>query len=394
LGDLLSSGLGQQGMMWLTSPALTEVEETVMDWCVDLFGLPKEFLMSSKTGGGVLQGTASETVIVTLLAAKYRTGQLHKVDSQLDFDLIQKIVVYSSDQTHSSIKRGCIIAGIPLEHYRVIPADASTEYALDPVKLEQAIQKDLADGLYPCAVISCVGTTGCCAYDPIDKISVVAKKYNLWHHVDAAYAGVSFVCPELRVPGIQDIDSFNTNAHKWLLVGFDCSLYWTKDKGSLIKAMSVYPEYLRNKATEQGSNDYKDWGIPLGRRFRALKLWFVIRTYGIKGLQNYIREHLHITDVFEQSLSKDPRFIIIRRKLGLVLFVLKNDEDQIKTKILMDKVNESGEFFLTHCALGPYKFVIRMAIGSISTRLEHVQNCLKRIIEITNDLVPLQTSKL
>jgi glutamate/tyrosine decarboxylase-like PLP-dependent enzyme len=204
----------------------------MMDWLVNIFGLPKEFLYNSGTGGGVIQGSASESSLCALLAAKYHTAQLHKVDHSTE--IIEKIVVYTSDQTHSSVKRSCIIMGIPGEHFREIPTDASSDYALDPVKLEEAIKKDIEAGLWPSAVVSSLGTTGCCAYDPIDKISPIAKKYNLWHHVDAAYAGAAFVCPELRVNGIESIDSFITNPHKWLLTNHDCSLLWTKDKFSLI----------------------------------------------------------------------------------------------------------------------------------------------------------------
>jgi len=386
LGDLLSSGLGVQGMLWITSPALTEVEEVLLDWFVEVFGLSKDFLNTSGQGGGVIQGTASEVAVTALLAAKYRTAKLHQVDSQTSLEIMEKLVVYSSDQTHSSIKRACIVVGIPVVHYREIPADASTDYALDPIKLEEAIKKDIEAGLWPSAVVSCIGSTGCCAYDPVDKITEIAKKYNLWHHVDAAFAGASFACPELRVKGLENIDSIIINSHKWLRVNFDCSLFWIKDKFSLINSMIVSPVFLKNKASDLGCTDYKDWGVPLGRRFRALKLWFVIRTYGITGLQKNIREHIQYAELFEQLILKDQRFLIIKRQLSLVLFILRNDPNQELTQQLMNRLNATGEYFLSHTALKPYRFVIRMAIGSSNTEREHIEKCCQRIFSITDTL--------
>eukprot|EP01120_Amphizonella_sp_Union-15-10_P004739 TRINITY_DN1542_c0_g1_i2.p1 TRINITY_DN1542_c0_g1~~TRINITY_DN1542_c0_g1_i2.p1 ORF type:complete len:292 (+),score=44.34 TRINITY_DN1542_c0_g1_i2:188-1063(+) len=287
---------------------------------------------------------------------------------------------------HSSVKRACIIAGIPLSNYREIPADSTTNYALDPVKLQTAIEADLAAGLWPCAVISCVGTTGCGAVDPLVQISEVAKKHDLWHHCDAAYAGSAFVCPEERVSGLDGLDSFNFNPHKWLLVNFDCSLLWVKDKKSLIESMMILPEYLRNKASESGATDFKDWHIPLGRRFRALKLWFVVRTYGVSGLQKYIREHINCAKIVERLLNSDSRFEVVSRSYSLVLFRLSNDPEEKLSRILFEKINKGGDFYLTHTVLGG-RFVIRMAIGSASTKLEHVEKCVQKLKSIADEIL-------
>jgi aromatic-L-amino-acid decarboxylase len=369
LGELLSAGLGQQGMMWITSPALTELEQVMLDWLVQMLALPEVFLSTSGTGGGVIQNTASDSVLCVLLAAKYRTAELHGLDAQQDATVAQRVVVYCSDQTHSSIKRALIIAGIPLPNFRPLVTDAAHNYAIDPVQLEQAIQADIAAGLWPSCVVSCVGTTGCGAVDPVQEIGLIARKYNLWHHCDAAWAGSAMICPEFRVTGTDLLDSFNFNPHKWLLVNFDCSCMWVRDKKSLTSSMAVLPEYLRNKASEGGATDFKDWHVQLGRRFRALKLWFVIRSYGVTGLQQYIRSHIVFATTLEDKLRADSRVEVLSRSLSLILFRIRDSDE--KTKTLLERLNERGAVYLTHVLMSG-KYFIRIAIGSASTQQQHV----------------------
>eukprot|EP01027_Heterolobosea_sp_BB2_P019277 GEZU01027070.1.p1 GENE.GEZU01027070.1~~GEZU01027070.1.p1 ORF type:complete len:309 (+),score=94.69 GEZU01027070.1:116-1042(+) len=285
---------------WICSPACTELETITMDWLVKALGLPDHFL-SSGTGIGVIQGTASEAVIVIMLGAKARmlaklknaahTTANKEEESSSAFneaELAQKLVVYTSDQAHSSVIKATKIIGV--SHLRILPANA--EFQLDAKALEEAIKADKAKGLIPFCAVATLGTTSSTAMDRLDLIGPVCQEHDLWLHIDAAFAGSAFVCPEYRhyLKGIEYAHSFNFNPHKWLLTNFDCSALWVKERVHLSNALSITPEYLRNKASESGLVlDYRDFQLPLGRKFRALKLWFVLRMYGIQGLQEYIR---------------------------------------------------------------------------------------------------------
>lgn len=388
LGELLSAGLGVQGMLWMTSPACTELEIMVLDWLARALQLPPHFLSDNK-GGGVIHGTASETVVVVLVASRHKIAKVHNLlnDPQLN----SKLVIYSSDQAHSSVKKACMITGIPLSNYRVLKSD-ETNLTLSADALSHAIQEDKAKGLIPCCVVATVGTTSTTANDNLKAIGPICAEHNVFLHVDAAYSGSACICPEFRplLDGIEYADSFNFNPHKWLLVNFDCSCHWIRDRQILIDALSITPEYLRNKASESGEVvDYRDWGIPLGRRFRSLKLWFVLRTYGIRGLQSHIRHHVKLAEEFEQWVRSDDRFeVIFPRSLSLVCFRLKGDDTLSKS--LLDKLNSDGKFFLTHTVVNG-KFCIRLAVGSPHTERTHLEECWNRIVSLAEHI--LQTER-
>src|SRR5437588_1673151 len=290
LGDLLSSGLGVQGMLWSTSPACTELETHVLDWLVPMLGLPEKFL-SSSAGGGVIQDTASSAALCALLAARERATNYSSNQKGCD----GRIVAYASTQTHSSLQKAAMIAGIGVNNLRLIEVDEN--FAIRPDALARQIETDKRSGLVPCFVCATVGTTSSNAMDPITEIAKVCREHNLWLHVDAAMSGTAALCPEFRhvQDGVEFADSYNFNPHKWMFTNFDCSCLWVADRKALIQTLSVLPEYLRNQATESGAViDYRDWHIQLGRRFRSLKLWFVIRHYGMEGLQHHIRRHVQL----------------------------------------------------------------------------------------------------
>ncbi|XVF72101.1 hypothetical protein PTKIN_Ptkin12aG0094000 [Pterospermum kingtungense] len=304
LGEMLSAGLNIVGFSWITSPAATELEVIVLDWLAKMLKLPEDFL-SAGQGGGVIQGTASEAVLVVLLAAR------DKVLRRVGKDALEKLVVYASDQTHSALQKACQIGGIHPENCRLLKADSSTNYALSPELLSETISQDLAIGLIPFFLCATVGTTSSTAVDPLLALGNIAKSNGMWFHVDAAYAGSACICPEFHhyIDGIEEADSFNMNAHKWFLTNFDCSALWVKDRSALVRALSTNPEFLKNKASQANMVvDYKDWQIPLGRRFRSLKLWMVLRLYGLENLQCYIRNHIKLAKHFEDLVAQDPRF--------------------------------------------------------------------------------------
>jgi glutamate/tyrosine decarboxylase-like PLP-dependent enzyme len=382
LGDMLSSGLGVQGMMWVTSPACTELEVVVMDWLGKMCGLPKAFLCSkSKTGGGVIQGTASEVMLVNLVAARNRSiKRLGLVD---DANVNAKLVVYVSNQTHSGAKKATMIAGIHASNVRVLETDPKT-LALLPETLEKAILADEAAGLIPCYFVSTIGTTSTTAYDPLADLGKICNAHNVWMHVDAAYAGAALVCPEYRhfIDGLEFADSFNFNPHKWLLVNFDCSASWVKNRNDVVDALSITPEYLRNKATESGEVfDFRDWQVPLGRRFRSLKLWFVLRSFGQIKMQEFIRNHVRMATEFENWVRADDRFeIAFPRMLALVTFKLKAGGEQ--TKQVYETINAEGKFYLTHSIVNG-TYIIRINVGTVTTQDKHVKALWEEIQAVT-----------
>ncbi|XP_019097105.1 PREDICTED: tyrosine decarboxylase 1-like [Camelina sativa] len=374
LGDMLSAGLGIMGFSWITSPAATELEMIVLDWLAKLLNLPDQFL-SKGNGGGVIQGSTSEAILVVLIAAR------NKVLRNVGQNALEKLVVYSSDQTHSAFQKTCQIVGIHPENCRVLETDASTNYALRPGLLQEAVSQDLEAGLIPFFLCATVGTTSSAAIDPLAELGKIANSNDMWFHVDAAYAGSACICPEYRqyIDGVETTDSFSMSAHKWFLTNFDCSLLWVKDQDSLTEALSTNPEYLKNKASQANLVvDFKDWQIPLGRSFRSLKLWMVLRLYGSEALKNYIRNHIKLAKDFEQLVSEDPNFeIVTPRIFSLVCFRLvpaKNDEKKCnnQNRKLQDAVNSSGKLFISHTALSG-KIVLRCAIGAPLTEEKHVK---------------------
>lgn len=384
LGDLISTGLGVNGMLWATSPAATEIETRVLDWLAELLGLPESFRSVGGVGGGVIHGTASEAVLTALVAAR------HRVISRAANRPAPHCTIYASTQAHSSIVKAAMIAGLAANpddrtHLRLIETDA--DHAMNPAALARAMRDDAAAGRVPTFVVATVGTTSSTAVDPLARIGPICREHNAWLHVDAAFSGSALVCPEHRwmIDGVEHADSFNMNPHKWLLTSFDCSCFWTSDRRSLTAALSVTPEYLRNAASSSGAViDYRDWQIPLGRRFRALKLWFVIRHYGAAGLRAYIREHVRLAEMFESWIRSDDRFeIAAPRTSALVCFRMRPakgeaiEQADARSRNLLSTLNASGKIYLTHTTLsdaaGQPRHTLRMAIGSTLTEERHVR---------------------
>ncbi len=375
LGDLLSSGLGVQGMLWATSPACTELEAHVLDWLVEMLDLPRKFL-SSGSGGGVIQDTASSASLCALLAARERATNFTSNKRGCD----GKLVAYTSSQAHSSVEKDVRIVGLGLDNLRMIEVDAN--FAMRPEALARQIEQDRRAGLVPCFVCATIGTTSSNAIDPLPDIGRLCRENNLWLHVDGAMSGTAALCPEFRHihHGVELADSYTFNPHKWMFTNFDCNCFYVADRKALIQTLSVLPEYLRNKATESGAViDYRDWQIPLGRRFRALKLWFVIRHYGIEGLQYHIRRHVELTQQFAGWVNSDARFeLAAPAPLNLVCFRHKGGDEV--NQALMDRLNRSGDLYLTHTRLND-RFTLRFCVGQTNTMQRHVERAWQRIQE-------------
>jgi len=375
LGDLLSSGLGVQGMLWSTSPACTELETHVLDWLVDMLGLPDKFL-SAKAGGGVIQDTASSGALCALLAARERATNYTSNKKGCD----GRLVAYVSTQTHSSLQKAAMIAGIGVDNLRSIGVDEN--FAMLPGELARQVEADKHAGLVPFFVCATVGTTSSNAMDPIPAIAAVAQQHNLWLHVDAAMSGTAALCPEFRhlQNGVELADSYNFNPHKWMFTNFDCNCFWVADRKALIQTLSILPEYLRNQATESGAViDYRDWHIQLGRRFRSLKLWFVIRHYGVEGLQHHIRQHVQLAQQFAEWVRHDKDFeLAAPAPLNLVCF--RHRGGDASNEAIMDRLNRSGDLFLTHTKLNG-QFTLRLCVGQTNTQVRHVERAWKRIRE-------------
>jgi len=375
LGDLLSSGLGVQGMLWSTSPACTELETHVLDWLVTMLGLPEKFL-SSRSGGGVIQDTASSAALCALLAGRERATNY--VSNKKGCD--GRIVAYVSTQTHSSLQKAAMIAGIGVDNLRSIAVNEN--FAMRPDALARQIETDKRAGLVPCFVCATVGTTSSNAMDPIPEIARVAQHHNLWLHVDAAMSGTAALCPEFRhlQNGVELADSYNFNPHKWMFTNFDCNSFWVADRKALIQTLSILPEYLRNQATESGAViDYRDWHIQLGRRFRSLKLWLVIRHYGVEGLQHHIRRHVELAQQFASWVRSDQDFELAAPvPLNLVCF--RHKAGDAANQSIMDRLNRSGDLFLTHTKLNG-QLTLRLCVGQTNTQARHVERAWKRIRE-------------
>ena len=363
LGDLLSSGIGAQGMIWATSPAVTELEQVVLDWFAEALGLPEAF-RSDGAGGGVIQDTASTATFTALLAALHRASGGEVRERGLGD---RRWRVYGSTQAHSSLVKAAMMAGLGEDAVRTIDVEPSTQ-AIDVDALREAISADVGAGLRPVMVHVAAGSTSTGAMDDISAVCDVVRPWGLWVHVDAAWAGVAAVCPELRghLAGVEAADSFVTNPHKWLLTTFDCSTFWVRDRAALTGALSILPEYLRNAATESGEVvDYRDWHPQLGRRFRAIKLWAVLRTYGLSGLREHIRSGVALAQRVADLVTADDRFeMVTEPSLSLVVFRLRGGDEQ--TMAAMEAVNASGEAYLSHTTVDG-RTAIRVAVGSWRT---------------------------
>ena len=375
LGDLLSSGLGVQGMLWGTSPACTELETHVLDWLVEMLGLPQKF-RSSSAGGGVIQDTASSSALCALLAARERATNYESNERGCD----GRLIAYTSSQAHSSIEKATKIAGLGRENLRLI--DVDEKFAMRPDALAAQIERDLDAGRVPCFVCATIGTTSSNAIDPVRQVAGICREHGVWLHVDAAMSGTAALCPELRWThdGVDLADSYCFNPHKWMFTNFDCDCFYVADRAALIKTLSVLPEYLRNEATESGAViDYRDWHIPLGRRFRALKLWFVIRHYGVKGLQHHVMRHVELARQFASWVNADADFeLAAPAPLNLVCF--RHRGGDAVNQAIMDRLNQSGDLFLTHTRLNG-RLTLRLSIGQTRTELRNVERAWARIRE-------------
>jgi aromatic-L-amino-acid decarboxylase len=347
-----------------------------MDWLVGMLGLPDKF-RSSSTGGGVIQDTASSAALCALLAGRERATDY--VTNKKGCD--GRLVAYVSTQTHSSLQKAAMIAGIGVDNLRAI--DVDEDFAMKPDALASQVEADRSAGLTPFFVCATIGTTSSNAMDPLIPIGEVCRKNNLWLHVDAAMAGTAMLCPEFRhfQNGVDFADSYNFNPHKWMFTNFDCSCFWVADRKALIRTLSILPEYLRNQATESGAViDYRDWHIQLGRRFRSLKLWLVIRYYGVEGLQHHVREHVHLAQEFANWVRQDARFELAAPvPLNLVCFRHKGGD--AANQAIMERLNQSGDLFLTHTKLNG-KLTLRLSVGQTNTKQEHVERAWKRIREM------------
>ena len=375
LGDLLSSGLGVQGMLWATSPACTELETLMLDWLARALALPEKFLSTSK-GGGVIQDTASSATLCALLAARERATNFESNRAGVQ----QKLCAYTSTQAHSATEKAIGIAGVGRDFLRLIEVDET--FAMNPATLARTMRQDRESGLIPFFVCATSGTTSSNAIDPLRKIGPVCQQFGAWLHVDSAMSGTAALCPEFRYinDGLEYADSYCFNPHKWMFTNFDCDCFYVADRKALIQTLSVLPEYLRNQASESGAVfDYRDWQIPLGRRFRSLKLWFVLRYYGTEGLQFHIRENVRLAQQFAKWVLEDDRFeLAAPAPLNLVCFCLKSGDDA--NERLLEALNRSGDLYLTHTKLSG-KLTLRFCVGQTNTEERHVQKAWKRIKE-------------
>ncbi|XP_054279364.1 histidine decarboxylase [Macrosteles quadrilineatus] len=370
LGDMLADAINCLGFTWASSPACTELETVVMNWLGKMIGLPEEFLhtRSDSKGGGVIQTTASEATFISLLAGRTTVIQRYKeVDQGLeDAEINSRLVAYCSDQAHSSVEKAGLIGLVKM---RYIESDENLSLRGD--RLREAIARDREKGLVPFFLCATLGSTGACSFDNLEEVGPICKEEGLWLHVDAAYAGSAFICPEFRkwLSGINYADSIAFNPSKWLMVHFDCTAMWVKNSGALHRTFNVEPLYLQHENSGLAI-DYMHWQIGLSKRFRALKLWFVIRRFGIKGLQAHIREGVRLAQNFEALVLGDPRFEIpFARHLGMV--VLRIRGDNILTERLLKRINSRGNI---HCVPASLKgkYVIRFTVTSSRTTLDDI----------------------
>jgi aromatic-L-amino-acid decarboxylase len=367
LAEMLTSTLAAQCMIWETSPAAAELEEKVMNWLRDMIGLPAGF-------EGVIQDTASTATLAAIITAREKISDF--TINNKGFKEAPFLRVYCSEQTHSSIEKAVKIAGFGKNN--LVKIGVRDDYSINPDLLKEAIDRDLENGLLPCCVIATIGTTGTTAVDPVRSVGEICRKNGIWLHVDAALAGTALLLPEFQwmLDGKEYIDSFVFNPHKWMFTNFDCTAFFTRDPASLIRTFEILPEYLKTR-TRGKVNDYRDWGVPLGRRFRALKLWCVIRCYGLSGLQEKIRSHIRIAKNLAQWISQENDFEIMAPAiLNTVCFRYipagKNSEQiNLINEKLNHALNDSGKLYLTHTLLKS-NYTLRMVTAQTNVTEEHV----------------------
>lgn len=377
LGEMLTATLGAQCMSWATSPAATELEERVMAWLREMIGLPDTFT-------GVIQDTASTATICALLTAREKKSGF--AINKKGLHTQHKYVVYCSSEGHSSIEKAVKVIGLGSDNLRKIPVDDT--YAIATGRLHNQIDDDIEKGYIPLAVVAALGTTGSTAIDPLKKLGDITTRYNLWLHVDAAYAGTALLLPEYRwmIDGIRNVDSFVLNPHKWMFTNFDCSAYYVRDVEALVKTFEILPEYLKTNEGKPVKN-YRDWGLQLGRRFRALKLWFVIRNYGIEGLQNIIRNHISMAQELARTIDNSNEFELMAPvPLNTICFRYRppgfDDRETVNrmNEDLLEHLNASGKLFVTHTRLDG-EYAIRMVIGQTEVGKRHLEEAWELICE-------------
>jgi aromatic-L-amino-acid decarboxylase len=384
LAEMLTATLAAQCMIWQTSPAAAELEERMMDWLIQMLGLPEEFC-------GVIQDTASTATLCSILTAREKFSNFRVNEAGLDSSA--RFTLYCSTETHSSIEKAVKIAGLGKEHLRKVAVGKN--FAMMPEALEKAIKEDLENSFTPLCVIATLGTTGSTAIDPLKPIGEICKKYGIWLHVDAAFSGTALMLPEKRwmVEGIEYADTFVFNPHKWMFTNFDCSAYFVKDKESLIRTFEILPEYLKTCEADR-VNNYRDWGIPLGRRFRALKLWFVIRTYGVKGLQEKIRYHLKLAEDFVRKVEESKDFELLAPvPLNAICFRFNPagkfyDAESLNqlNEALLENINSTSKAYLTHTKLNGI-YTIRIVIGQTNVEKRHVDAAWELIVSEAQKII-------
>jgi len=374
LAEMLVSTLGAQCMIWETSPAAAELEEKMMIWLRDMIGLPAGF-------EGVIQDSASTATLAAILTAREKvTGFSVNAEGAENAGILR---VYCSEQTHSSVEKAVKISGIGRKNLIKIPV--RDDFSMNTEKLEDAIREDIKRGFIPCCVVATLGTTGTTAVDPLRAIGEICAKNGVWLHVDAAMAGTALILPEFQwmLDGKEYIDSFVFNPHKWMFTNFDCTAYFVKDAGTLIRTFEVLPEYLKTR-TRGKVNDYRDWGVPLGRRFRAMKLWSVIRSYGTEGLKEKVRYHIDIASKLAKMISEEPDFEILAPVvISVVCFrycPVGYSEEQLNklNEKLNHFLNDSGKLYLTHTVLNG-KYTLRMVTAQTNVTIEHVEKAWNSI---------------
>ena len=381
LAEMLTSTLAAQCMIWETSPAAAELEEKVMNWLRDMTGLPDNF-------EGVIQDTASTATLAAIITAREKITGFRINDE--GFYKNPELRVYCSGQAHSSVDKAVKIAGIGRKN--LVKTSVRDDFSMDPVSLESEIRNDIENGYLPCCVIATLGTTGTTAIDSLEEIGIICRKYNVWLHVDAALAGTALILPEFRwmINGKEYIDSIVFNPHKWMFTNFDCSAYFVKDADSLIRTFEILPDYLKTR-TRGMVNDYRDWGIPLGRRFRALKLWSVIRHYGVSGIRDKIRSHISLARELEEMIKKEKDFEVLAPVvLNTVCFrfnpgMLENEELNKLNEKINHSLNDSGRIYLTHTSING-KYTLRMVTSQTNVTSGHVKRAWDLIRETSRNI--------
>ena len=377
LAEMLTATLGAQCMSWVTSPAATELEERMMGWLGQMLGLPPAFR-------GVIQDTASTATLCSILSAREARSDFRI--NERGFERTPRFAAYCSTETHSSIEKGIKIAGIGRENLRKVAVDGA--FALRPDALEEAITADIRVGLTPLCVVATLGTTGSTAIDPLRPIGEICRRHGIWLHVDAAHAGTALVLPEMRwmSDGLEYADTLVVNPHKWMMANFDCSAYFVRDTAALVRTFEILPEYLKTAGTGAVDN-YRDWGIQLGRRFRALKLWFVLRSYGVSGIQEKVRNDIRLAQQLAREIRRDPAFELLAPvPLNAICFrhvppgITDPSALDALNAELLERVNSSGSVYMTHTRLNG-RFTIRMVIGQTNVQQRHVDRAWSLIRE-------------